>query len=232
MAVAGRLSIELTPATLKMIRRLDVLWGRARLYNEIERFFGQQGLKIAGYITRTKVSGQRLAIRTGRLAGSIVGSAVRVDGVPAVRVGVLRGPALAYVRIQELGGIVKKKPGGPNLAIPQPLVLTPAGVDRFGGPRGYPGELKFIPFRNSGVAVGGLFPKTELERIRKRGLDLENARMAYLLVTRVRIPAKHFMRDGFKESLPGLARELAVFVKTSLNKTIEREEDEAEGETA
>jgi len=187
------LVIKILPDTKKLLRDLAKISSKQGFANAMLRFFDRQGSKASGYISKNFLSGQRLRRRTGRLAGSILGRSELVGGVPAMRVGIFRGPALAYARIQEEGGIIEPRRAR-ALAIPKGPALTPAGVERFGGPRGYPGQLRFIPFRNSGVAVGGLFDANTLG---PGGLD--GAILVYLLVRRVEIKAKHYLHDGLRE---------------------------------
>jgi len=214
------IKVELDKRSLAYIQALEKSLGKEALYAQLDRFFAKQSLIAAGHISRNMLSGQRLARRTGQLARSIAGAALRVDGVPAMRVGVFRGPALKYAGVQEFG-TKGKNPDSPYptirprsaraLAIPQaPEAVTPAGVDRFGGPRGFPGELHFVPFRDSGVsqgAIGGLYSDREYDIGIEFGFD--RAKVAYLLVAKVDLEPKYYLRDGFRSYLPMLSKELA-----------------------
>lgn len=194
--------------TKKFIKNLEDLTEKEFIYNIIEKFFEKRALFVAGFISKNFLSGQRLKRRTGALARSITGRGIRIGGLPAMRVGIFKGPALAYAQAQEKGATIKPVKAK-ALAIPQKLVLTAAGVDKYGGPRNYPGELRFVPFRGSGIAVGGLYPAEELSK----GVTLREAKIAYLLVTQVKIKPKNFLRDGLRETLPETASLLAELLR-------------------
>lgn len=208
------ISISLTPQAQRELRSIASRFDRKQLFAKLSMLFDKIGARIAGSIVQNSLSGQLLKRRTGNLAQSIVGFSEDVAGVPAIRVGVLRGPALAYAAAQELGATIRPK-RAKALAIPTDEAKTPAGVDRYGGPRNYPGDLKFIPFRNSGVAIGGLFAAETLAS----GLSLRSGRLLYVLVREVRIEAKHFLRDGVNQQLPQVAEELARFLRDELSGT-------------
>ena len=191
---------KVDPRTARFVRSLEGT-RREKVYQSLDRFFGRQAAEIATHVIRTKLSGQLLNRRTGQLAQGTIGMAHRSGGVPGLKVGVLRGPARAYAHVQEDGATIRPKTAK-ALAIPQGPALTPAGVDRYGSPRNFPGELRFIPFRDSGVAVGGLFTDS--------GVGL--GELAYVLVREVRIEGVKFLHEGFYEKLPGLIRDLELFL--------------------
>ena len=203
------LVIKIGADTKKLLRDLAKISSRQGFQASILRFFDRASSRAAGYVSRNMLSGQRLNRRTGTLARSILGRSELVKGVPGMRIGVFRGPALAYAGIHEEGGtIVPKK--AKALAIPMGPSLTAAGVEKFGGPREYPGALKFVPFRSSGVAIGGLFDAASMG---PNGLD--GAILVYLLVTKVRIKAKHYLRDGVREYIDQqLIGELNEYLKS------------------
>lgn len=209
------ITFKLDRRSVKFIKGLETDSRREKVYKQLDRFFGKEGQKIATHIIKTKLSGQLLKRRTGQLAQGTVGLAERRGGVPGMRVGILRGPAIQYAGIQEHGGTIRPK-RAKALAIPVEggPAVTAAGVERFGGPRSFPGGLSFIPFRNSGLAVGGLYTKGAQRRNRlgrfTNKFDL--GELAYLLVKEVKIKGKHFIRDGFREKLPELTKNLEVFL--------------------
>lgn len=223
--MAGEVEISITPKSKRLIGRLIKRIGKDQLYSAIEAFFSYHAGLIAGSIVKRFLSGkrnelgeQRLARRTGALARSVVGVGLRINGVPAIKVGVLRGPSLPYVAIQEFGTvgkggtmptIIPKK--GKALSIPMEGATTPAGVEKYGGPRKYPGKLDFVPFKGKN-AIGGLFDEKELAKGQRRGLSLKDLKMAYLLVRHVDIKPKHFLRDGLADYLPTLISELQGFL--------------------
>ena len=198
---------------IPILTRLERLVGLGTLNKRIIEFFDFESLKAAGFIAKNYLSGQLLKRRTASLARSVTGMSLLVGGLPAMKVGIFRGPALKYASIQEHGGVITPV-RAKALAIPQEAALTPAGVDRFGGPRGYPGELKFIPFRNSGVAVGGLFKANSVES--SKGFDLNSAIMVYMLVKQVTIKATHWLSRGFADYLPLLASNLGEYLRDLL----------------
>lgn len=170
--------------------------------------------RLAGTVIRESLSGKLLRRRTGALARSVVGRVERVQGIPAIRVGVFRGPSLAYAGIQEEGGVVKPK-RAKNLAIPVNEAKTPAGVDRFGGPRGYPGALRFVPFRR-GVATGALYDENELVQAEEEGFSIADIKPLYILVKRVRIPASRWLSKPIRENLPKVTAEIADAIRKGL----------------
>lgn len=211
-----------TKLELKFDRRTERYlerWARTNpstLRKALVEFLDVVASRLAGRTVKEYLSGQRLKVRTGTLRRSIIGRGVTIGGVPGFKMGVFRGPATEYARIQEFGGVVEQKPGGPALAIPKGPALTPAGVHRYNSPREFPGGLKFIPFRGSGAAIGGLFPKEDVEKERRRGGDfnIRNLRLAYLLMRRVRLPARHFLRDAGRLLLPLVIEELDDKLRT------------------
>lgn len=196
--MAERASITLSAETADFFRRLKELAGKEVIYQRIQRFFHREGGIVGGKIAKSIGSGESgLRRRTGALARSIVGLGIRIDGVPAIQVGALRGPAIKYVAVQEYG-TKGADPSSPiptirpkrakNLAIPVNDTLTPAGVPRYPGPRRDPRRLFFIPFRKRGSNVtGALYPEGEYRKILAHqiitsgsnlveGLDLKVAR--------------------------------------------------------
>lgn len=73
------------------------------MMRKILQVMDRQGALTAKYISTNYLSGQRLNRVTGTLARSVVGIGVTFRGLPAMRVGVLTGPALAYAGILEVG---------------------------------------------------------------------------------------------------------------------------------
>lgn len=212
---AANIQITLSPATKKYLSYAIKNFTKARVYEFLDKLFDKIGLLVAGHISRTKLAGQKLKIRTGALSKSVVGGGVRVQGVPAIRVGILRGPALGYAGVQEFG----TKTHNPNspyaditprkakaLAMPVNSSLTASGVARYRGPREDPRRLSFIPFRR-GIAVGALYPESELRKLkRSRGkLTLKDLKAAYILLRKVALKPVFFLRDGFTEMMPTIS---------------------------
>ena len=177
-----------------------------RFRQEIQRFFDREASIIAGQVSRSIGQRDDLKRRTGNLARAIVGFASLIDGRPGFEVGVVRGPALDYAAVQELG-TKGKNPASPipdivprrakALAIPVGPALTPAGVERYDGPRNYPEPLSFRPSRKANV-VGVLVT--------------EGDEVAYVLVRSVAIAPKHYLEEGVEGALPGLVVKLEGFL--------------------
>jgi len=213
--------IALTKQSLRYLKLIRARADEDVFNKDILKFFDQQASIGADYISDNFVSGQRLGRRSGSLARAIVGRSLMAASVPAMRIGILRGPALRYAGVQEYG-TRGKNPSSPYdtirpknakaLAIPQEPALTPVGLDRFGGPRGVPFDLTFIPFKGTGVAVGGLFDPRTLPQ-RGSGLTLRSAKMYYLLVGEIDIEPKWYLKDGFDAWMPELVEELADWLR-------------------
>jgi hypothetical protein len=214
-------TIELTKDSLKTLEDIRRHADPNQFMSDIMEFFDRQASIGADFISDNYVSSQRLRRRSGNLAKAIIGRSVKVGSVPAMRIGVLRGPALRYAGVQEYG-TKGKNPSSPYdtirpkhakaLAIPQEPALTAAGLDRFGGPSNVPFDLKFIPFRGTGVAVGGLYDPRTIPQAGS-GLTLQNAKMYYMLVREVDIEPKWYLRDGFDAWMPDLINELADWLR-------------------
>lgn len=188
------------------------------LFNAVFQRMGRLAQLAAAHVIRTSLSGQLLKRRTGSLARSVIGRAEMIEGVPAIRVGIFRGPATAYAGALEHGATIRPKRAR-ALAIPQKAALTPAGVDRWGGPRGYPGRLRFIPFRSSGIAVGRLVDENEARIAAIGGNErLREIQTFYLLVRQVKIPAYHWLSKPIREFLPQIARELGAYFREELTR--------------
>ena len=216
--------IGLTKASLKFIDEIKRRSKKGEFENDILKFLDKQASIGADFISDNYVSNQRLRRRSGNLARAIVGRSLMAAGVPAMRIGIFRGPALRYAGVQEYG-TKKYNPDSPYdtirpknakaLAIPTKNAQTPVGLDRFGGPRGLPFKAVFIPFRGTGVAVGGLFdPKTLPPS--GSNLTLRSAKMYYLLVKQVDIRPKFYLKDGFDAFMPQLVEELAEWLQDYL----------------
>ena len=133
---------------------------------------------------------ERGGVRTGSLHRSIAGQVREVGGhleAVASAGGRTGGRDVPYAGIHEVGGVIRPK-RGKWLAIPMPPVLTTAGVAR-GGPRDY--ELRFVPVSGS---------RAWLVRDAGRGKTARTEPM-FLLVRRVQIRGKHYLRDAMQAAL-------------------------------
>lgn len=221
--MAELVNIRLNRRSVRFIRTLSKN-DKTKVYKRLEQVFNRQALLVAGHISKTMLSGQRLNRRTGTLARSMTGRGVRYRGIPGMRVGIFRGPAVHYAAIQEYGGVIRAK--NKALAIPSEggPALTPAGVERYQGPRNFPRPLKFIPSKKPNVVgiladtragaqnrdASGRFSggrRTNLARggqrrdARGRFSGGHSIVPVYILMRKVEIKGKHFLRDGMREKL-------------------------------
>lgn len=187
---------------------------KKELFRRIFKLFDKLGSKAAAHVVKTKLSGQVLKRRTAALAQSVVGRATYVaSGLPGFRVGIFRGPALKYAAVQEYGATILPV-RAKYLAMPVGEALTPAGVARWKSPRDFPGRLVFIPFRNSGVAVGALYDAASLKTAKLHGeMNWEAARKLWVLLKKAKIPARSYLLSGMREFLPQVASELVAFLR-------------------
>lgn len=151
---------------------------------------------------------ERLHRRSGRLGNTIAGG---VDDTVTGFGFYLRGGGdeIRYGRIQEQGGTVTPKKGK-FLAIPVGPALHTSGIPKFNSPRDV-GDLRFVSIH--GGAAGLL-----VKDFAGRGKQGTGARSEvwYRLVRKVEIKPKHFLRDGFNESLVGLDARLGAAVTAAL----------------
>lgn len=212
-------SISIGKDGTRLLKRLQNLSTAGRMRDLLTKFFDRQGSLVSGRIVKNYLSGQRLGRRTGTLARSIQGRGVVERGLPGLRVGIFKGPALSYARILEQGGVIRPRNAKALAFAPKgSKALTPAGVDRYGGPRQFPGKLRFIPFRKSGISqgkiIGGLYDQKDLRN--NRGEGLQNVKAIYLLAKEIKIEPRNFLSDGLRESIPQIGKNLAAFLKAQL----------------
>tara|TARA_R110002096_G_scaffold97208_3_gene216572 strand:- start:1092 stop:1541 length:450 start_codon:yes stop_codon:yes gene_type:complete len=106
------IKIDLSPSSKKYLRRLKSGSKRTAMYSKILKLMDREGAITAGYISKNYLSGQRLNRITGTLARSVVGAGEQYRGLPAMRIGILSGPALQYAGILEVGS-TDKNPESP-----------------------------------------------------------------------------------------------------------------------
>lgn len=207
--------IGLSPAAR---RRLEVLRRRAEpgaVRRAILGFMRKEATIAAGSVVRGMRG--RIGSRTGLLRQSIGARADFVRGAPVLKVGVFRGQAKRYAAAQELGATILPRRRR-ALAMPGPDVLTRTGVDRYGGPKNYPGDLHFVPFKRGKNAIGALFSDEQMaryRRLRKRGVQnaLRQVKAAYILLRRSVLKPREFLRFGFLTFLPGFVKRFESFLK-------------------
>ncbi len=221
--------IEISARGQKYLRDLKKMTRKREFNAQMRKFLLLMGSRMAGHITKNTLAGQILKRRTGSLARSVASTVVYPKGsqLPGIKVGVFRGPAKKYAAVQEYGT------KGRNISSPIPTIRpkrrkaltiptrenkTAAGVAKRTA-KSYRGSLKFIPFRNSGVAIGGLFaPKSysrEVKLARKSGrpVNIRNMDMLFILVKHVDLKERRWLRKGVEDFLPTLGRELTAFLK-------------------
>jgi len=90
---------------------------------------------IASGVVESQFGGDPLNTITGTLWKSVTWRALKIGDSIVLAIGVIRGPATAYAKIQEEGGTVRAKPGK-ALAIPLDAAKTSGGRPRYPlGPR-------------------------------------------------------------------------------------------------
>lgn len=208
--MARTFEVTLTAETLLLLKELERKLTPAGFNERVMRELSKLATEAAGHVSRG-MAGEFISTRTGSLRRSIVGRAEETRLGPAIRIGVFKGPALAYAGVQEFGtqGFNSSSPfptikpkTAKALAIPTDRVKTKAGVARTAGlgPRQFTGgELVYIPFRKGNI-VGGLFLKREVEDA-EEGADL---RAFFLLATQVDLPERAYLKKGFESYLPTL----------------------------
>lgn len=204
------LEIRLLAESVRALQELERRWTPEGLSKRVLGELAKLSSEAAGEVQRG-MAGEFLATRTGGLRRSIVGRAEQTRLGPAMRIGVFKGPALAYAGVQEYGTqgynpaspypTIKPK-NAKALAIPTDRVKTRAGVARGAGfgPRQFAGELVFIPFRKGNI-VGGLFLKEEVKEGVRSGA-------MFLLATEVDLPQRAYLQKGFARYFPTLIERL------------------------
>lgn len=184
------------------------------LIKEIFALFEKAGARMAAHIIATKLSGDPLKRRTGSLARSVVGGAIMRGNLPTIRVGIFRGPSLAYAAMQEYGGTILPK-NAKALALPVNDALTPAGVARYPSPRNYPSPLRFVPWKGA-KAIGALYDADQLRRAKQNWAAV---RPLWILMSSVDMPGKHYLMLGMREALPLIAKDLLDLLRNSIRGT-------------
>jgi len=203
-----QLSIRMSKRTKQLFDRIERFGDRRVLMRELQDAF-QKESKFAE-ARAVFYSKKLMRTRSGALSQSIVGTAAMVDRQPAVRVGIFRGPALAYAGVQEHGTVGKggtyptiRPKKAKSLAVPtqEGGALTPAGLPRYRGPRSFPERLAYIPI-HKGKVVGLLVRERDLEAYE----DLRQINAVYILMRSVDIEPKHYLRKGMEDSIPRISK--------------------------
>lgn len=214
------ITLALPPGSDAIIKQLALKGQGNNVLVGLVSLFDRISLIAAGFIVRTELSGSGnpgLKRRTGSLARSITGLGVVTGGVPGMRVGLFRGPALDYGTIQEYGGTVRPV-NTKYLAMPVNGALTPAGVPRYPGPRQYPGHLVFVPFKVGSNVAGALYEESDLKKAKALG-NLRAATALYLMLRQSTIPAHNYLYGGMTRFLPQAADMILTYLKGVLSAT-------------
>lgn len=233
-------------AVLKKLGKIAP-FARGAARQRLEKFLRVQAQRAAGHVIKTQLTGtgakttyqanpytKKRRRRTGSLARSITGGLATEKGLPAIEVGIFRGPALKYAGIQE-EGTKSFNPSSPfpdiepktaqALAIPVGDALTPAGVPRYHSIRAYPEQLKAIYFRSPRSTkgldqIGVLVTMSsylaavgnDIGGLDYASINWEALNIVALLATRSGITPGFFLRDGVQDFLPELTDSLAAFM--------------------
>lgn len=199
-----------------------------RLAEALNKSLAEGMERLVGAVKETAFTGTgqvTLGVRTGLLRASVSWRRHGAQGDLIAAIGVLSGPATAYARIHEEGGIIRPV-NAKALAIPLKDALTPSGRPRFpGGPR----EAQkthpdmFLMRRRGLPPLLVAYSKESKQRGKGRRVrgGAERQRKLYLLfvlVPKVRIPARRWLSSAvqkqigvFEAGFDGrLARELGL----------------------
>lgn len=210
-------TLELDSDSIKYLRKIRRDVGEAKFQELILKYFDRAATRAAGGVIRNYLSGQRLKRRSGSLARDVFGRGELIGGVPAIRLGVLKGPSRRYSAVQELG-TKGKNPDSPfptirpkkakALAVPveDSPAVTAAGVPRYDSPRQFPRKLTFVPLHR-GNLVGLL-----VERTKRQSIPL------WLLLRSVDITPKFYLRDGMQDALPEIRAGLGKLIQKELSR--------------
>lgn len=159
---------------------------RAAIPRTVRAALVEVGTRGERVVKEGMLSGGRLKVRSGRLRNSVTMAVSDSPVQMELGAGRARGVDVKYAAILEDGGVIVPK-RGKFLAIPTPggPACTRAGVVRAGweSPRTAPVKLRFAPTARGGVLLADKG---------KRGGTV----VAYTLVRRVTIKARHYMRDA------------------------------------
>jgi len=216
-------SIALDAKSKATLKRLQESHDPDVLREGLVEFFSKQAMFAAASIQKNQLSGQKVGVRTGQLRASITGRGELVGRVPALRVGVFRGPAIKYAGVQEYGTRGKnpnspfdtiRPKSGRALAVPVGKALTPAGVARFPSMRDFPEPL--VPITGAGISkgrfIGVLVTQASIDGA-AAGAPIRELDVVALLLSAVDIAPKWYLRDGFNEFMPTLVKRLGRHLK-------------------
>lgn len=140
---------------------------------------------------KDRLGGDVLMVRTGNLRRSITGEVVRADasGVEGVVMAGGGPRSVRYAAIHEYGGIIRPTKAK-ALAIPLQRAKTASGVGRYASPRQVQGLALLWPKGS---------PRGWLVKRKKRSTEFW-----FMLVRRVVIPERPYVRPSVREAVTGL----------------------------
>jgi len=215
-----KISLKLSTRDRKYLKKLSSRKEtREDLEEAVTLAFNRSGLIIAGRIVKNYLSGQRLNRQTGSLARSIAHDVQEYRGLPSLRIGIFRGPALKYAAVQEYGTKSKNSKS--------PIKdITPKNGKALAWPINAPGKTpkdfddsKFIPYRRGTIAIGALYDAKKLKKLRQadpENFSLREIQPLFVLLRKLAIEPKYYLRDGVKENVPVIAKELAQAIKKGI----------------
>lgn len=179
---------------LKIYNRLEGKY----IYQQMQKIFSKISRDVAKYIVDNLLNGQLVHRRTGTLAGAMRGRAEIINGIPSLRVGVFRGPALAYAGVIDQG-TKRYNPDSPYDTIrpkTAKALKVPVG-------EGVPSDdLVFIKFKQpKNFVIGALYERHSLQN-RGRQASLQDVKAAYLLMSQVDIRPRFYLKTGIMQALP------------------------------
>ena len=154
------------------------------LPNAIRASLVEVGTRGERLVKEGYLSGNRLAVRSGRLRNSVTTAITDAPPTMELAAGRARGAPVRYAQVLEDGGVIVPK-RGKFLAIPVRggPATTAAGVTKAGweSPRTAPVKLRFVRTVRGGILV----------------LDKKkSSTVVYRLVRSVKIAGRHYMRDA------------------------------------
>ena len=223
----------------QLIRGFKNLADKQKLYKKIKKAFNDIGLMAQRYGIQKYLSGRgairgriKLRRRTGSLARSFVGGAIMHRGLPAIRVGVLKGPAVKYAGVHEYGTRSKggKLPDitpttSKYLAIPlwskaagfgSDRAVTNSGVSKTESPRGYSGTLKPVSMKG-GLGKGMfLYDERDYETDAEGNSSPIPGQATYMLLRKVGIKPRPFATPSLIYALQFAEEKILEVIKETL----------------
>lgn len=199
------ITVDVNTATSDLFVKAVQRGGDGYLNDLLDEFLKDDVKRLAYHVETTQVA---KFSKSGKLGKAIEGRVVRVQGVPSASVGVFKGEALEYAGAQEYGGEIKSSRTQPA-ALAMPLVPEAKNVRA----KDFPG-LKYVKIKpKPGSAVVGMLVRS---RGRTGRLNLGQANAVYLLLSRINLKPKGYLRKGAISYVPILVGRLEAFLRSKL----------------